>query len=1044
METGYPSLRRPKRKLCYLTNKTSPPQKWAEPLTLDDIDKMFDDLDPSSHVKDDLLPSSSLLQTFDTEPNQCGRQVSPLPQEGHLREKTMNPKGDSLHPASLPSPKLLIDLDVPFKAHMPVKTSSPIEEKLVEDNEKDHAVSPILVACEDKGEEQTNTQPLLLQAPQCNGQGTEENPDCTLESPPSKVVFNKPKMSSHQNKVVGLSTETLTVKEKILKKPPGSDLEGRQKTHRQESADPPVSAGRPEPEPAAPKKTHEQDMTAFLKKLRDAVQPKPACSRKTPVKVPTSSAEPEDDFLILEDEKPLWFSIPTATRKKQQEGRTSSSDKDSSTDKSKKESSLETSQNRQESGQTKNTMGSQSVHQKTKKSKGGGKKNMIAETGSDKDGLSGLEDLPAGDLMSEEQPKVKKGIKKATSKGSDKEQDKQPMDGAGGETNKEKAPRKTEKQAQKSSDLKRPTSLQSENENAKTSRAKSLKGNRRVAHGSDVAKETMSDEARKEQRRGSEEHEEAEDLGSLPDADIMNCDAQTESDIADEMDKINKPVVSKETSSEENVIHWKRKRRPVGEWWSNQQITEETKPSDSQPTVKKSKKDNREPVKTKKDPVLKKINSTQPSSQNPNKSKGRKNKLSKIKNTREDSRPDKVFLQIEKENQDLDVPSSPLDLSHRDHSCNLGDQVFQRVYHNSSNEKLCTTPASVSPRGRREELGAAESERRRRRRKPPGSWWQVGDACEEAEGVSPRQQGPGSAKERKKVNKRRSRSTRLGTPKNGNTVASPKPRGGAAAPHLAPPKTAGSLATVKGLLAPAAERRKSRRGVAAPPAEDAAVCTVFSDEDVLSLDAVEPQSSHGGSANHEAPGDSNYQSQNQLKFLRSGPSSMIELREYEDDEDNLILMPDRSPAALSLSDLCGPPLKPLILQPRDKANLTQWFRSLWSVPDDGEEVSPDQFEWYFYQGRAIGFVLDLNCGSFCNGKILLGSYMKKPLWVDHSAATVFNLLTSSVSVTIDGKQSCFHPGQSVMVPCGHAYSIQNVTAHPAVLYFTRILAESLD
>lgn len=229
------------------------------------------------------------------------------------------------------------------------------------------------------------------------------------------------------------------------------------------------------------------------------------------MKVPTPSAEPEDDFLILEDEKPLWFSIPTktATRKKQREGRTSSSDKDSSTDKSKKDSSLETAQKRQESEQAKNTLGSQSVRQRTNKSKGGEKKNKkIAEPGSDKEGLPGLEDLPEGDLRFEEQPKEKQGKKRATSKGSDKEQEEQPKDKAGGETHKEKAPRKTEKKA--------PKSIKCENENAKTSRAESLKRGRRGAHGPAAVKQATSDEAQKEQSRGSEEHAEAEDLGSPP------------------------------------------------------------------------------------------------------------------------------------------------------------------------------------------------------------------------------------------------------------------------------------------------------------------------------------------------------------------------------------------------------------------------------------------------------------------------------------------------------------------------------------------------
>lgn len=59
----------------------------------------------------------------------------------------------------------------------------------------------------------------------------------------------------------------------------------------------------------------------------------------------------------------------------------------------------------------------------------------------------------------------------------------------------------------------------------------------------------------------------------------------------------------------------------------------------------------------------------------------------------------------------------------------------------------------------------------------------------------------------------------------------------------------------------------------------------------------------------------------------------------------------------------------------------------------GADVTPDQFDWYFYQGRAFGIHVDLNSGTLCSGKMLLGSYMKKPLWVDHSATTVSSPLS---------------------------------------------------
>lgn len=181
-----------------------------------------------------------------------------------------------------------------------------------------------------------------------------------------------------------------------------------------------------------------------------------------------------------------------------------------------------------------------------------------------------------------------------------------------------------------------------------------------------------------------------------------------------------------------------------------------------------------------------------------------------------------------------------------------------------------------------------------------------------------------------------------------------------------------------------------------------------------------------------------------------------------------------------------------------------WWHWLSTMTAGGADITPDQFDWYFYQGRAFGIHVELNCGTFCSGKMLLGSYMKKPLWVDHSAVTVgalnkmsvaapwplftspfsslaripqiFHLLTSSVNVVIDGSVSLFNPAQAFAVPCGknsklwlvtrslilsncqynwllwsllfvltgHAYSIQNVSAQPAVLYFTRMFSESSD
>lgn len=110
---------------------------------------------------------------------------------------------------------------------------------------------------------------------------------------------------------------------------------------------------------------------------------------------------------------------------------------------------------------------------------------------------------------------------------------------------------------------------------------------------------------------------------------------------------------------------------------------------------------------------------------------------------------------------------------------------------------------------------------------------------------------------------------------------------------------------------------------------------------------------------------------------------------------------------------------------------------------EGAEITPDDFSWYFYKGKAIGIQEDLACSSVCSGKLLLGSFMKKPLWVDHSAKTVsarvsgrsippllcfksrlpsskkvFNLFTSCVKVSINGRESHVAPSQTFMVQSG--------------------------
>lgn len=1058
-------MKRPKRKLCYPTNKESPSRQWAGELLLEDVSKMFDDLDSASHDDCDVLPPSLLL---DTENKQGEGEAADVPQEGPLTEKPptckMVPKEDDLHPVTRSaSPKLDIDLDIPFKGHGPVKTSSPIERDIgaeEQDNEKEQAVSPILFFCEEKEQEEAKKEPLPIQKPQSNGLTTEESDDFNLESPPSKIFLSKSK-SSHKNKVAASCKESHPGDENIPKKSEIPVLEGKSKTERQENTNPPVSAMRQEPEHSAPEKNTEsvrkepaaetstrvgKEMTAFLQKLRDAGQPKPASSRKSlsPVKVPTCPPEPEDDFLILEDDTPIRFSIlsKTAAKKKQRQNKTSSTDKDSSTDKGVKDvfAQLEMTQKQLESDQTNRKLQSKTVNQKMKK-KGKEREKEVTETDMDGCIRSTPEDLPAVDSVDQDKPNKK--TQQRLKKDSDNAEDK-PKDTASRETDEENSSK-----PQRLSEVKRSKSSKYKKENAKTSKAKSLKVTRKEMQGSDGAKE----------QRSSEQDADVEDLGSLSDKELLKSEAQT----ANVKTKQNKQsTVSVESSSDDGQLLGKRKRNPPGQWWlSCPESTEETKITDNQPVLKKSKQNRKElsaevspPVKAKNEGLLKQRH------HNTNKKKN------KHRTTRENN-PDKVKAtaephmigseQIEAQEQQQDVLDQDLDLvfPHREHSFNSGDQIFQRVYHHSGSEKMSSSPAApVSPSRPSEQLGTPKREKRRR--KPPGAWWTVDNTSENMESISSQSQQlnpkePKPHKERK-TKQNKSRSPEPGTLKKGNSAVSSKPPGGAHVtplkPRRAPETVKRTLATFKDLFTSATEStavlnnsdagQNNRRDVTVCPAEESATDgTTLSktNKEILSIDA--------GEFNRESSPARRRHSTSAV--LRSGPSSMIELEQYEENDDMVLPSSRVDHSTLSVLDLCAPPLKPLSLQAKDKVNLAEWLKSLWpATVNNGAEITPDHFDWYFYQGRAIGFLQDLQSGSISNGKILLGSYMKKPLWVDHSATTVFNLLTSSVSVTVDCNETRFNPGRSFMVECGHAYSIQNLTAQPAVLCFTRILEESPD
>ncbi|MEQ2168787.1 hypothetical protein GOODEAATRI_018357 [Goodea atripinnis] len=143
-------------------------------------------------------------------------------------------------------------------------------------------------------------------------------------------------------------------------------------------------------------------------------------SQKPPVKapplLPPSSPEPEDDFLILEDDAPLQFSIPrkSALSKRHRLSKSSSSNKESSTDKETKDGPVEVPQKQKEVEMATSKLDGQAVHQKMTKKKDKEKNPEVVKSDNDKGDSPTHQDLPADETIvePEEEPAQKTGTKK--------------------------------------------------------------------------------------------------------------------------------------------------------------------------------------------------------------------------------------------------------------------------------------------------------------------------------------------------------------------------------------------------------------------------------------------------------------------------------------------------------------------------------------------------------------------------------------------------------------------------------------------------------
>uniref|UniRef100_A0A3Q2XTY7 Uncharacterized LOC109529038 n=2 Tax=Hippocampus comes TaxID=109280 RepID=A0A3Q2XTY7_HIPCM len=478
--------------------------------------------------------------------------------------------------------------------------------------------------------------------------------------------------------------------------------------------------------------------------------------------------------------------------------------------------------------------------------------------------------------------------------------------------------------------------------------------------------------------------------------------------------------------TEEFQMLGKRKRNPPGEWWLGCPQTEaQPEVRGEAHCVKKYKANRGEPVKEASAlPAKPKRLLKSTIEKDAKKSKKVRSKAKRALWKRLPSEPNGDGAEQTEDQEQQQFPdrdsspqlSSPQDFiqQHRNH--NSEHRVFRRMYQSTRKKKVSSKP--IPPRT----TGSLEQLPEKRRSRLPGEWWKVTATPENAEAGLP------SHKKSKLGMKTKAKQSR------------PSAKSPWQAVDLPPSQTTRDEEQTERVNTPAKvfSTRPLPNDEGAAQSHEVVVrvytpdCATANSQGTFTVEGRRDSLQDGSSPEGE--------------ILQSGPVSMIELEPHHDAD---LPSTRRPPAELSVCDMCAPPLKPCTLRAGDRNDLGEWLQLLFPTTLTGENhknsaVSPDQFDWYFYKNGTMGIVEDLHCWNFSHGKMLLGSFMKKPLWVDHSATMVFFLLTSSVRVNVDCVESCVHAGNSFMVPCGHAYSIQNLAEQPAFLCFNRMLTESPD
>ncbi|XP_036414597.1 microtubule-associated protein futsch [Colossoma macropomum] len=1120
MDRKMMNLGRAKKQLRYFQTeeKTSCSLKIKEVFSLNDLDNIFDDLDSGS---DSAMPQLSLLPRSD-------EIVEQGKEDNSLDLKISSPFGaeepEVLAPENPVQEDHLIGKESPFKEIAPIRTSSPIDllpaGNGAEDAERPET-SPILFGVEDEEPVRRDlSKPLTNQrSPQEFLQEDSES----LVSPPARLEFGKP---ATQDVVSVTGCMPVQSPDATSRGCQTSAPEAKEESRKDGSPSllPPVLAqnSRPAPLPKEQPKNQVPEVkldvevkeSSFQQKLRHAFKPKTLWKQEAwkPQTHALSPLELEDDFMILEDDAPILFTIPRKANSSQKE-------KHAPEGVSAKPDDKKTA-SQAESAAPK--LGDEPDAAKTKKSKAkrgntynkGDKDTMTQATVEERnDPLTEVEEVvevcePSSvpeanqdaDLpdTGKQRRNSKTSIRFGKKDGKNNNQAKIPV---------EKPASKRKKPAKVTGDTNNGQEEHTSNEKKKPNKAKS------TVKGSAKSDQQINDNATLTDKQVPKVQEQVDKLHKTtephlepteqPDVQITvpvkkaAKQPATKQGTSKRVKKVQKtkedakvkelPVPESDISAEGSVTG-KRKRKPPGEWWLTSDIqnegntqVQEVAGQESLQELKSNKK-----MKRKEAPAI----STQRTEEQESQSMPIKHvtvqkvgKKVKKSNSTSDQRNPKVAGDTQKTksaaptqrqiqsktpaplvgeeaavHEDVEQVSSKACSPPRRQTLTPGEKrVFDKIY---TRDGQCGSAQKHPPSA----LHRPESLTVKRQRKPPSNWWEVPQSQGSVESsLSPPNCSP----------KAQTALPRSAFDKAANVVSSRKTMVRAQKKNkinmIHTPKSAKrSLATFEAILASGKPESSTVRGFESRQKGRRNLLHSLEDQSEQSSENIHSDHQHGSShatfdvcpngatmdsfaarkkADARLSAGSNRASSG-IGF-KSGPSSMIELERFEETEDSVLpssrMVPciRHVPRVLSDCDLCGPPLRPIVLEAEDWDNLCVWFAHLW--PSSSKEgnvfsvISPDDFHWHSHGGRAMGHMVDLQNNTFSNGKILLGSYMKKPPQADLHAVTVFNVLSSCVRVEIDGVKTVYNSGQTFMTPCGKSYSIHNICREPAVLWYHRML-----